>query len=436
MAINAISQQISNLGQNTGPSLEESQLFGNALTELLKSYQQIEKYPFVGQQISGQEEQAKRLSFTDPGLIGANPGLQSQARGASAAALEPTIQGASAAQQTFASRLGTFADVLNQGRQIQAQAEASALQQKADAQNLINNAIANFGPDAFNGVDPKQIAGLEKLAGVGAGYVTSVSKALRAREAALRSSQVSWQDTGQVDENGNPVYVNPKTLETKVLKINQGTAPQVGPTEEEIAARMSFEPKLRSRGTIQSIQSFNRLPKNLVTPVQSLAGQFDSEQAVKNFQTIGEGYQFVSGLSNKTTNPADDQALIYALAKALDPNSVVREGEYATAQKYSQSWVKAFGKSVNQAVRGTGFLSEEARKNIKDTILSRYQASLQSFNNIYQDYGRRINNLTGRSNGTDYITDYSRPFTQAINQSRVGSNSIFDPAAARKKYGY
>lgn len=33
----------------------------------------------------------------------------------------------------------------------------------------------------------------------------------------------------------------------------------------------------------------------------------------------------------------DDQALIYTFAKVMDPNSVVRESEYDTVQRFSQS---------------------------------------------------------------------------------------------------
>ena len=32
----------------------------------------------------------------------------------------------------------------------------------------------------------------------------------------------------------------------------------------------------------------------------------------------------------------------------MDPDSVVREGEYATVQKYSQTWGQKFGMDVNR----------------------------------------------------------------------------------------
>lgn len=152
---------------------------------------------------------------------------------------------------------------------------------------------------------------------------------------------------------------------------------------------------------------YSGLPSPTATAVRGQVTAFKSEPLVTNFNTIQDGYNFVTSLPDTTTNPADDQALIYSLAKVLDPNSVVREGEYATAQKYSQSWLKSFGKSVSQAIAGTGFLSAEARKNIKDTIASRYAASKKSYDNVYNQYAQGINNLTGRTNGELFLKDYS-----------------------------
>lgn len=133
--------------------------------------------------------------------------------------------------------------------------------------------------------------------------------------------------------------------------------------------------------------------------VNQIAGSFDNEPLVKNFGVLQEANNFVKSLSNTTTNPVDDQGLIYALAKSLDPSSAVREGEYATAQKYAQSLVQSYGKSVTQALAGTGFLSTDARENIKKTIESKYQASLQSYNNLYSQYQQRIDTAkTGQGN--------------------------------------
>lgn len=178
---------------------------------------------------------------------------------------------------------------------------------------------------------------------------------------------------------------------------------------------------------------YNGLSPATATAVRGKVSSFKSEPIITNFSVIQEANNFVKSLSPTTTNPADDQALIYSLAKALDPNSVVREGEYATAQKYSQSWINAYGKSISQALAGTGFLSDTARANIKKTIESKYDASKVSYDNLYSRYANDINNLTGRSDGNLFITDYSIPQTgnngtdetEQIFQEVTGTNKSF-----------
>ena len=144
--------------------------------------------------------------------------------------------------------------------------------------------------------------------------------------------------------------------------------------------------------------------------LNQIAGAFDNEPIVKNFNILNEGYQFANSLSNTTKNPADDQGLIYAFAKAMDPGSVVREGEYATVQKYAQSWVQSYGKSITQAIAGTGFLSADARANIKKTIEAKYQTSLQNYQNVYNQYQQRLQ--TAQSGQGNTITDYSQAYQQ------------------------
>jgi len=165
------------------------------------------------------------------------------------------------------------------------------------------------------------------------------------------------------------------------------------------------------------------LTAQTATAVRGQVSAFKTEPTVQNFAVVQEGRNFANSIDTKTTNPADDQALIYALAKALDPNSVVREGEYATAQKYAQSWVKAYGKGVTQAIAGTGFLSEEARKNIKSTIETKYNSSRASYDNLYGQYEKGINNLTGRTNGKDFLRDYVIP--EAVKEPETKEEASF-----------
>jgi hypothetical protein len=183
---------------------------------------------------------------------------------------------------------------------------------------------------------------------------------------------------------------------------------------EKLDIQNQHDINMKSIGLDSGISSENAplysgLNSATATAVRGQVGAFKSEPTIQNFAVIQEGRNFANAIPNNTKNPADDQGLIYALAKALDPGSVVREGEYATAQKYSQSWINAYGKSISQAIAGTGFLSEEARKNIKATIETKYNSSRMSYDNLYSQYEKGINNLTGRTDGKDFLRDYLIP---------------------------
>lgn len=194
------------------------------------------------------------------------------------------------------------------------------------------------------------------------------------------------------------------TYESAIKK----TAPYVNEQYELGMEKTRMEIQKLKAEAAEKVSTLSGLDKNTATRVDKITGQWDNEAIVKQYNTIAEGYSFAKSIKNDTTSPSDDQALIYAFAKAMDPNSVVREGEYATVQKYSQSWMESFGFDARRVVDNSQFLTSEARQNIKNTILKRFQASQSQYDNIYNEYSRRIDSLTGGSDGSTYLTDYSK----------------------------
>lgn len=182
---------------------------------------------------------------------------------------------------------------------------------------------------------------------------------------------------------------------SKLISINKGLTP----TQQATA------------GADDDGQLYNGLSAHTSTAVRARVSKYATDNTIQNFSTVQDGYNFANSLDTNTKNPADDQALIYSLAKALDPGSVVREGEYATAQKYAQSWVTAYGTGVNQALLGTGFLSTTARENIKKTITEKYNSQKVSYDQTRKSYIEGINSLTGRADGEKFITEYQTPDT-------------------------
>lgn len=159
--------------------------------------------------------------------------------------------------------------------------------------------------------------------------------------------------------------------------------------------------------------------------VQAIAGQFDNEVSVKSYQQAAEAGSFLQSLDNLGTS-ADNIGAIYAFAKIMDPNSVVREGEYATVQKYAQALWEKFGLSAKRVFDNSNFLTQEAVKNMKETVNKKVSAAEKNFKNIYDEYGRRINKVTGKTDGTDWITDYSKGFPTSNTPSGSGSVETLD----------
>jgi len=144
-----------------------------------------------------------------------------------------------------------------------------------------------------------------------------------------------------------------------------------------------------------------------------LADQFVGLDVVKNFNLISTAVATVKALPADAATSADDQALLYAFAKAMDPNSVVREGEYNTIQKYSQSWLEQFGIQVQRVFENKPLFPDtpegrQSRQNLKDTITTKYNAAKLQYENIRDSYAGQIDRVTGGADGADYLIDFSK----------------------------
>jgi len=140
--------------------------------------------------------------------------------------------------------------------------------------------------------------------------------------------------------------------------------------------------------------------------VISQADKFTSSDIVKRFNNIQDSRNNIALIEPTTQNPADHQAIVYYFAKALDPESVVREGEYETIKKYAQNIFGRYKGEINNAINGSGFLSSDAIQNIKDTIDNRYTSGLQQYQNKANETARVINTIAGKDVAGMVLTDY------------------------------
>ena len=88
-----------------------------------------------------------------------------------------------------------------------------------------------------------------------------------------------------------------------------------------------------------------------------LRGQYEQNPAIKNAYTIANQLQTVRAAASQS-DAASDLSLIYAYMKILDPNSVVRESEFATAEK-ARGVPDDIRNLYNRVLKGTRLTPEQ-----------------------------------------------------------------------------
>ena len=122
----------------------------------------------------------------------------------------------------------------------------------------------------------------------------------------------------------------------------------------------------------------------------SLRKEFNLLPDVKAFNDVASSYDVISDIANrKQPSPQDDLSLIYSYVKMLDPASVVREGEFATAEN-SASVPDRIRNAYNKVVEGTR-LNSDQRSQYSNAAKGIYESRSRRYNDLvseYSDYAR------------------------------------------------
>lgn len=156
---------------------------------------------------------------------------------------------------------------------------------------------------------------------------------------------------------------------------------------------------------------YDTLDYRTANAVIAQGNQFGTSDVVKKYNNIVAASNLIRGVDPSTQNPAEHQAIVYNFAKALDPDSVVREGEYATVKKYSQNLLNRYGGEIKQAIKGTGFLSPGAILAIQEATDNRIKAYEPQYKNLKAQTKTRINKLAGKDVADQVLLDYEQGYT-------------------------
>ncbi len=154
----------------------------------------------------------------------------------------------------------------------------------------------------------------------------------------------------------------PSTAPSAVVPAAGAGAPQAAPMAGGAVQIIPAQPKIFSNE-------------------KDLRGEFQAQ--VKPYVELGQAYQKIETAA-KNPSPAGDIALVYGFMKVLDPGSVVREGEFATAQNAGSvpdsvrnMYNKALsGERLGEKVR-TDFLQQarnivESQRVMSNDLMARY----------------------------------------------------------------
>ncbi|HWR14950.1 MAG TPA: hypothetical protein VN577_08980 [Terriglobales bacterium] len=166
--------------------------------------------------------------------------------------------------------------------------------------------------------------------------------------------------------------------------------------------------------------------------VNTLATQFDSNPVIKAYNEQVNKAQTVRQVVTGKVGGPGDLAVVYEFMKGLDPTSVVRESEYDTASKSGNIFAGALAKFNGYLRPEGGFLPDNVKQDFLRILDQKLSISRSQAKRMHSDFARRINKITGNSDGAEYLTDYSQLYDGLWNESPAGGVEIIrDPKTNR-----
>ncbi|NBR91439.1 MAG: hypothetical protein EBS68_16330, partial [Rhodobacteraceae bacterium] len=153
---------------------------------------------------------------------------------------------------------------------------------------------------------------------------------------------------------------------------------------EERARKAAEEQRARD----EAARAARREGRDIEAASRGLIGDYRKEflgnPEVKDFRNVANATRQIITLSQGQGTAMGDLGLIFSYMKALDPGSVVREGEQATAQN-AAGVPEQIRNAYNRLASGQR-LSPEQRADMTNTALNIYGARSQSYNTFANTY--------------------------------------------------
>lgn len=168
--------------------------------------------------------------------------------------------------------------------------------------------------------------------------------------------------------------------------------------------------------------------------ISSMRKEFSGIPAIKNFNEIQRQYNQVTNTYNayksgKLRANAADQTMVTTLNKILDPDSVVRESEFARTAA-GQSLLARMEGYANKMTKGGGGLTEAEREDLYIAMQEMYKANEDEANAYIQSYTDLANRY-----GINPADIMPRQYYQKEEASNVGGQTYPEGTVIKNKQG-
>lgn len=190
--------------------------------------------------------------------------------------------------------------------------------------------------------------------------------------------------------------INADIAKGKYIQIGDGTQLYNIETGETIENTKDFSPNSGSGGSGNNTLTDNE---------RALLTTFQNSPIVKNYNdVISQKLATDNIISNGVGGPAD-LAIVYSFMKGLDPNSVVRETEFATAAKSGNLFKGIYAKFNGYLKEEGGFLPENVRAQFQNLVNQKLGAQKRQYDN----YAKNFKGIAVRQglNPDNVVVDFS-----------------------------
>lgn len=181
-------------------------------------------------------------------------------------------------------------------------------------------------------------------------------------------TSISEGNSYSIQEQMQGVQFSPDAVRDFQTYAAKGQLPSFSGTSQLVKDQK--EANFRKNYNLWASQNPSSAPQYDLDQVSKLASRY--KPLTDDIRTLEQGFAVKKDFNVNTTNPYDDQALIFSFMKVLDPTSVVREGEFNFAQR-NASYLESIFAGASQAINGTGLLGKAQRENIIRTMDTLYK---------------------------------------------------------------